>query len=63
MSDILNTLPIDCKFLILDLEGEAKMILCKFLRLIPTEKVPKEAIIIADFFPKCKFDNTLQSIF
>ena len=33
-------LPIDCKFLILDLLGDAKTTLCKFLILIPVLKVP-----------------------
>ena len=40
-------LPIDCRFLILLLDGLVKIILCKFLMLIPVEKTPEDAIIIA----------------
>ena len=39
----LRPLPIDCKFLILDLEGLANTTLSIFLILIPVEKVPYEA--------------------
>ena len=47
LSPFRRTLPIDCKFRILDLDGDAKIILCKFLMLMPVEKVPYEATIIA----------------
>ena len=40
LSPNLRPLPIDCRFLILLLDGLAKIILCKFLILIPVEKVP-----------------------
>ena len=43
----LRTLPIDWRFRIRDLDGEAKMTLWRFLMLIPVEKVPYEAIMIA----------------
>ena len=45
----LRILPIDCRFRIRDLEGEAKMTLCKFLMLIPVLNVPYDATIIALF--------------
>ena len=35
-----NTIPIDWRLRILDLEGEAKITLCRFLILIPVENVP-----------------------
>jgi len=41
--------PIDCKTLTLDLDGLAKIMLCKLRMLIPVEKVPKEAIIMPSF--------------
>ena len=40
VSDLRNPLPIDCKFLILDLVGEDNTTLLIFLMLIPVEKVP-----------------------
>ena len=48
-SPLRKTLPIDCKFLTRDLLGEAKIILCNRLMLIPVEKVPYEATITALF--------------
>ena len=42
-----NPRPIDCKFLILLLDGEVNTTLCKFLIFMPVEKVPYEATIIA----------------
>ena len=47
LSPNLKPLPIDCKTLILLLEGDEKIILCKFLILIPVEKVPYDATMIA----------------
>ena len=45
----LSTRPIDWRFRILDLDGEAKMTLWRFLMLIPVLNVPYEATIIALF--------------
>ena len=47
LSPNLKPLPIDCKTLILLLKVMRKIILCKFLILIPVEKVPYDATIIA----------------
>ena len=51
----LSPLPIDCKFLMRDLLGEEKTMLCKLRILMPVEKVPYEAIMIAlsDFSVIC----------
>ena len=46
-SPFLRTRPMDWRLRIRDLLGEAKIILCKRLMLIPVEKVPYDAIIIA----------------
>ena len=48
-SDILNPLPIDCKLRILLLLGDANTILCSLFMLIPVEKVPNDATIMALF--------------
>ena len=47
LSPFLKTLPMLCKFRIFDLFGDANITLWRFLILIPVEKVPYDAIMIA----------------
>ena len=59
----LSTLPILCKLRILDLEGEAKITLWRFLMLIPVLNVPYEATIIALFYLSViSLTNSLSSV-
>jgi len=48
-SVFLNPLPILCKTLICDLDGDANTILCRFLIFIPVLNVPREATVIESF--------------
>ena len=60
LSPFLRTRPILCKFLTLDLLGEAKMTLCNRLILIPVENVPYDAMIIA--FSSCSVMERTSSL-